>query len=199
LKIKPDSIHLLQVQKFYKIVKLKEVRNEPVLFSNIRLRFLGDCHKKRSSICKKQKSVFGRKRLSLLAQDIESDYRFFANTFLKISGSRISKIGFLSFSNSGSSLSKFELDLSLPNYFFVRKRIIKKTSVRTSKSAYGFSTCITSPISGLAKIVLMRFLSVRSEICLQLPSDSVSRRTPLLFSYVLRRCRLAPGISPVRI
>lgn len=32
------------------------------------------------------------------------------------------------------------------------------------------------------------FLSVRPEVCLQLLSDSVSRRTPLLFSHVLRRC-----------
>ena len=39
----------------------------------------------------------------------------------------------------------------------------------------------------------MRFLSVRSEVCLQLLSDSVSRRTPLLFSYVLRRCLRALG------
>ena len=34
----------------------------------------------------------------------------------------------------------------------------------------------------------MWFLSVRSEVCLQLLSDSVSRRTPLLFSYVLHCC-----------
>jgi hypothetical protein len=39
----------------------------------------------------------------------------------------------------------------------------------------------------------MRFLSVRSEVCLQLLSDSVSRRTPLLFGYVLRRCLRALG------
>ncbi|NBJ97292.1 hypothetical protein D5282_08125, partial [bacterium 1xD8-48] len=39
----------------------------------------------------------------------------------------------------------------------------------------------------------MRFLSVRPEVCLQLLSDSVSRRTPLLFSYVLRRCLRALG------
>ena len=39
----------------------------------------------------------------------------------------------------------------------------------------------------------MRFLSVRSEVCLQLLSDSVSRRTPLLFGYVLRCCLRALG------
>ena len=39
----------------------------------------------------------------------------------------------------------------------------------------------------------MRFLSVRSEICLQLLSDSTSRWTPLLFGYVLRRCLRALG------
>ena len=39
----------------------------------------------------------------------------------------------------------------------------------------------------------IRFLSVRSEVCLQLPPDSTSRWTPLLFSYVLRRCLRALG------
>ena len=39
----------------------------------------------------------------------------------------------------------------------------------------------------------MRFLFVRSEVCLQLLSDSVSRRTPLLFGYVLRCCLRALG------
>ena len=39
----------------------------------------------------------------------------------------------------------------------------------------------------------MRFLSVRSEVCLQLPSDSTSRWTPLLFGYALRRCLRALG------
>ena len=34
----------------------------------------------------------------------------------------------------------------------------------------------------------MWFLSVRPRVCLQLPSDPTSRWTPLLFSYVLRRC-----------
>ena len=34
----------------------------------------------------------------------------------------------------------------------------------------------------------MWFLFVRPRVCLQLPSDSTSRWTPLLFSYVLRRC-----------
>ena len=31
----------------------------------------------------------------------------------------------------------------------------------------------------------MGFLFVRPEICLHLPSDSASRRTPLVFSYIL--------------
>ena len=31
----------------------------------------------------------------------------------------------------------------------------------------------------------MQFLYVRSVVCLQLPSDPASRRTPLLFRYVL--------------
>ena len=36
----------------------------------------------------------------------------------------------------------------------------------------------------------MWFLFVRPRICLQLPSDSTSQQTRLLFSYVLRRCLL---------
>ena len=39
----------------------------------------------------------------------------------------------------------------------------------------------------------MRFLSVRSKVCLQLLSDSVTRRTPLRFGYVLRCCLRALG------
>ena len=44
----------------------------------------------------------------------------------------------------------------------------------------------------------MRFLSVRPEICLQLPSDSTSRWTPLLFSYTLPTTWVCSGLSPVR-
>ena len=46
--------------------------------------------------------------------------------------------------------------------------------------AFGQLTRISEPY--------MRFLFVGPRVCLQLPSDSTSRWTPLLFSYVLRRC-----------
>ena len=44
----------------------------------------------------------------------------------------------------------------------------------------------------------MWFLSVGPEICLQLPSDSTSRWTPLLFSYTLPTIWACSGLSPVR-
>ena len=44
----------------------------------------------------------------------------------------------------------------------------------------------------------MRFLSVEPEICLQLPSDSTSRWTPLLFSYTFPTTWACSGLSPVR-
>ena len=43
----------------------------------------------------------------------------------------------------------------------------------------------------------MRFLFVRSEFCLRLPSDSVSRRTPLPLA-TASRCRARSGLSPYR-
>ena len=45
----------------------------------------------------------------------------------------------------------------------------------------------------------MRFLFVRPEVCLQLPSDSASRRTPLLFGYTLPTIWACSGLSPVRL
>ena len=44
----------------------------------------------------------------------------------------------------------------------------------------------------------MRFLSVGPEVCLQLPSDSSSRKTPLLFSYTLPTTWVCSGLAPVR-
>ena len=44
----------------------------------------------------------------------------------------------------------------------------------------------------------MRFLSVGPEICLQLPSDSTSRWTPLLFGYTLPTIWACSGLSPIR-
>ena len=44
----------------------------------------------------------------------------------------------------------------------------------------------------------MRFLSVGPEICLQLPSDSTSRWTPLLFDYTFPTTWACSGLSPVR-
>ena len=44
----------------------------------------------------------------------------------------------------------------------------------------------------------MWFLSVGPEICLQLPSDSISRWTPLLFSYTLPTIWACSRLSPVR-
>ena len=44
----------------------------------------------------------------------------------------------------------------------------------------------------------MRFLSVGPEICLQLPSDSASRWTPLLFSYTFPTTWACSGLAPVR-
>ncbi len=47
---------------------------------------------------------------------------------------------------------------------------------------------------------LMRFLLVRPEVCLQLPSDSASQRTPLLFGYTLStNIWASSGLSPVRL
>jgi len=46
---------------------------------------------------------------------------------------------------------------------------------------------------------LMRFLFVRPEICLHLPSDSTSRWTPLVFSYVFPTTRVDSGLQPVRL
>ena len=63
-------------------------------------------------------------------------------------------------------------------------------SNRTSGNLLGFlSFCRHTRISGSS----MRFLSVRAMVCLQLPSDSASRGTPLLFRYVLPRCPGVPG------
>ena len=45
----------------------------------------------------------------------------------------------------------------------------------------------------------MWFLSVGPEICLQLPSDSTSRWTPLLFGYTLPTIWACSGLSPVRV
>ena len=44
----------------------------------------------------------------------------------------------------------------------------------------------------------MWFLFVRPRVCLQLPSDSTSRWTPLLFSYTFPTTRVCSGLSPVR-
>ena len=44
----------------------------------------------------------------------------------------------------------------------------------------------------------MWFLSVGPEICLQLPSDSTSRWTPLLFGYTLPTIWACSGLTPVR-
>ena len=44
----------------------------------------------------------------------------------------------------------------------------------------------------------MRFLSVGPRICLQLPSDSTSRWTPLLFSYTFPTTWACSGLSPAR-
>ena len=44
----------------------------------------------------------------------------------------------------------------------------------------------------------MWFLSVGPEVCLQLPSDSTSRWTPLLFGYTLPTIWACSGLSPVR-
>ena len=44
----------------------------------------------------------------------------------------------------------------------------------------------------------MRFLSVGPEICLQLPSDSTLRWTPLLFGYTFPTTRACSGLTPVR-
>ena len=44
----------------------------------------------------------------------------------------------------------------------------------------------------------MRFLSVGPEVCLQLPSDSTSQWTPLLFSYTFPTTWACSGLSPVR-
>ena len=44
----------------------------------------------------------------------------------------------------------------------------------------------------------MRFLSVGPEICLQLPSDSTSRWTPLLFGYTFPTTRACSGLAPIR-
>ena len=44
----------------------------------------------------------------------------------------------------------------------------------------------------------MRFLFVRPEVCLQLPSDFASRRTPLLFSYTFPTTWACSGLTPVR-
>ena len=44
----------------------------------------------------------------------------------------------------------------------------------------------------------MWFLSVGPEVCLQLPSDSISRWTPLLFSYTLPTIWACSGLSPIR-
>ena len=44
----------------------------------------------------------------------------------------------------------------------------------------------------------MRFLSVGPRICLQLPSGSTSRWTPLLFSYTFPTTWACSGLSPAR-
>ena len=44
----------------------------------------------------------------------------------------------------------------------------------------------------------MRFLSVGPEICLQLPSDSTSQWTPLLFGYTFPTTWACSGLTPVR-
>ena len=44
----------------------------------------------------------------------------------------------------------------------------------------------------------MRFLSVGPRICLQLPSNSTSRWTPLLFSYTFPTTWACSGLSPAR-
>ena len=44
----------------------------------------------------------------------------------------------------------------------------------------------------------MRFLSVGPEVCLQLPSDSTLRWTPLLFSYTFPTTWACSGLTPVR-
>ena len=44
----------------------------------------------------------------------------------------------------------------------------------------------------------MRFLSVGPEICLQFPSDSTSRWTPLLLGYTLPTIRACLGLPPIR-
>ena len=44
----------------------------------------------------------------------------------------------------------------------------------------------------------MRFLSVGPRICLQLPSDSTSRWTPLLFSYTFPTTWACSELSPAR-
>ena len=44
----------------------------------------------------------------------------------------------------------------------------------------------------------MRFLSVGPRICLQLPSDSTSRWTPLLFSYTFPTTWACSGLLPAR-
>ena len=43
----------------------------------------------------------------------------------------------------------------------------------------------------------MRFLFVRPRVCLQLPSDSASRQTPLLFSYALPTTGRARDLHPL--
>ena len=45
----------------------------------------------------------------------------------------------------------------------------------------------------------MRFLSVGPRICLQLPSESTSRWTPLLFSYTFPTTWACSGLSPARV
>ena len=47
-------------------------------------------------------------------------------------------------------------------------------------------------------VCLMQFLFVRPVVCLQLPSDSVSRRTPLSLAMRLVLYLLRSGLSPVR-
>ena len=55
--------------------------------------------------------------------------------------------------------------------------------------SYRASVCIaTLPLC----FSLIWFLFVRPEICLHLPSDSVSRRTPLMFGYIL------PAVGRIR-
>ena len=52
--------------------------------------------------------------------------------------------------------------------------------------------------SSLEAQPFMRFLFVGPEVCLQLPSDSTSRWTPLLFSYTFPTTWACSGLAPIR-